>query len=114
MNQRGKTMELVLFIASCVLVVVSGYLYLGKENNDFQKFIEEIKGMRGELSNKSVLTTEVINRLHERIDAVEVEIKKAPQPINITLPPVKVLIKQVPASTVNPQILKIKKQLKSL
>lgn len=112
--KKGRTVELVLFIAACILVVVSGFLYFGKEDNDFTKLIEQIKGLRGEVTSKSTLTTEVINRLHERIDAVEVEIKKAPQPVTVNIPPIKVLIKQVPVSTVNPQILKIKKQLKSL
>ena len=109
-------MEGILFLASCVLLVVTGYLYIKREDNDFKILIEKIKDVQAVVTGKNSLTTEVINRLHERIDAVEIKVidRRAPHNINVTLPPVKVLIKQVPVSTVNPQILKIKKQLKSL
>lgn len=124
-------MEFLIFFAmSFILCVVSGYLYLKKEDTDYSRLNRQVLDLHGAVkalevktndTRKEVLTTEVINVVNDRITSVEVEIaeiKKNPPVMNVVLKqPVKVLMKQIPSAPISvlPGLTpKLKKQMNKL
>lgn len=113
---KGGTMEGVLFLASCALLILSGYLYLKREDNDFVRLRKELTSLSSvvldieskiahlpkdkQLSdNKLSSLTDAFGSLEERVSSVEVQIieqSRTPQVMNVVIKePIKVLTKQV-------------------
>jgi len=135
---KGVNMEfLILFISSIILCVLSGWLYLKKEDTAYDKTLEQIKTLRGEITSVQNDLSKVqgfqeaadhdLDDVTHRIDKVEVDIVEVrkPQTVNLVMrQPLKVLVKQVPTSPSPPPlgpfkssrsyIPQIKKQLKTL
>ena len=104
---------LILFLASCVLCVVSAYIYMKKDTSEVGKYNQSIEALRAEhehlerrlndisatMLNFDKDSSDTMNKLNHRMNAVEVkivEVEKAPHKVELVMKqPMKMLVKQM-------------------